>query len=157
MIDIVLSSKNSNTALSLAHVGSTLSKKLPSSLPPSSSLRIPHSAFAHEYGHAVPIQDIMSDSPIKYTEEQDYLEAPALDLSFDLQTVTNRDGYPPIRHCAQTWRAQRDIAFPPCPDADGQDLDVARRLVKGGKIYFAATGGGQGSPTKPPTRPPKTR
>lgn len=97
----------------------------------------------------------MSGTPLQYSEDPEVLEIIDLDLNFDLRTVADRTGYPVVRYQTQPWRSQTEIAFPPCPDADCQGLEMARRLVKGGKIYVAGTGQNGPGPCPPlPINPP---
>lgn len=70
----------------------------------------------------------------------------ALDRDFDMRTVLDRSGYPPIKFRTQTWRAQKDIAFPPLAEVsegcsgDSLNRNSPRTLCRGGKIYLAGTG-----------------
>ncbi|KAK1830084.1 hypothetical protein QBC39DRAFT_116847 [Podospora conica] len=61
---------------------------------------------------------------------------------FDMRTVTNRAGYPPIKFKAQTWRAHEGIAFPQGSSRSDASTWVAtpKPLCRGGKIYLASTG-----------------
>ncbi|KAF0329892.1 hypothetical protein K4K61_006266 [Colletotrichum sp. SAR11_59] len=87
--------------------------------------------------------------PVKATATPPQLKDPdvqnllCLDHNFDMRTVTDRSGYPSISYKAQTWRAQRDIAFPGGEsesDADSTRVATPKRLCRGGKIYLASTG-----------------
>jgi len=64
---------------------------------------------------------------------------------FDLfnQVVNDRVGYPPTQAKMQTWHAQSKLAFPAAV-AEAGECDAVRSLVRGGKHYFAATGGNGG-------------
>ncbi|KAF4458059.1 hypothetical protein F53441_134 [Fusarium austroafricanum] len=66
------------------------------------------------------------------------------DRDFDLRIIMDRSGYPPLGFKSQGWRAQSHLAFPPPAKTDAQGLEMSRSLVRGGKIYVAATGGGHG-------------
>ena len=65
---------------------------------------------------------------------------------FDTSTVTDRAGYPPVQHKSQGWRAQRHLTFCTGTDRGVQvageagDVEVAKRIVCGGKVYTASTG-----------------
>lgn len=67
-----------------------------------------------------------------------------VDNEFDLQTVLNRTGYPPLQFKSQTWRSQTHLAFPAELEVDDQGIRRTKYLVRGGKIYIAATGGSNG-------------
>jgi len=64
---------------------------------------------------------------------------------FDLQTVLNRTGYPPLQFKSQAWRSQAHLAFPAEPEVDDQGIERTKYHVRGGKIYIAATGGSNGN------------
>lgn len=85
----------------------------------------------------------MSGSPLQISDPY-VINILNLDRDFDMLTVMNRSGYPQPQYKSQTWRAQSHLAFPPgqLPETpDSQGVDMARRLVRGGKIYLAGTGG----------------
>lgn len=86
----------------------------------------------------------MSGSP-RQLSDPEIVELLHIDRDFDMRTVLDRSGYPPIKFRSQTWRAQSDIAFPPetsSSDAGSDGHKTPRRLCRGGKIYVAGTGGG---------------
>lgn len=81
----------------------------------------------------------MSGSPLQISDP-DVLNLLRLDRDFDMRTVMDRSGYPPIQYKSQGWRAQTHLAFPPCHDEKSKCPEQARTLVRGGKIYLAGTG-----------------
>lgn len=85
----------------------------------------------------------MSGSP-RQLSDPEIVDLLNIDRDFDMRTVLDRSGYPPIKFKSQTWRAQSHIAFPPkssSPDATSDGHRTPRRLCRGGKIYVAGTGG----------------
>ncbi|KAI3528607.1 uncharacterized protein CLUP02_13985 [Colletotrichum lupini] len=89
---------------------------------------------------SLPVKATSTPPQLKDPEVQNLLQ---LDHNFDMRTVTERTGYPSIAYKAQTWRAQRDIAFPgdeSDPDSDPIRVATPKRLCRGGKIYLASTG-----------------
>ena len=83
----------------------------------------------------------MSATPHQLSDSE-MLEILSLDRDFDMRTVMDRTGYPPIGFRPQTWRAQSDIAFPPeaADSSNSSNSGTPRRLCLGGKVYLAATG-----------------
>jgi hypothetical protein len=87
----------------------------------------------------------MSGTP-PVLSEAGVMDLLALDRDFDMRTVLDRSGYPPIKFRAQPWRAHKDIAFPPPADDAASCLEglsgrhSPRTLCRGGRIYLAGTG-----------------
>lgn len=87
----------------------------------------------------------MSGTP-SVLSEPGVMDLLGLDRDFDMRTLLDRSGYPPIKFRAQTWRAQKDIVFPQLDEAaascsrDSFERGSPRTLCRGGKIYLAGTG-----------------
>lgn len=85
---------------------------------------------------------IMSAIPRLQLKDPEILEVLEPDQTFKIGTLLDRSGYPPVGSKRQGWLAQSHLAFPPMQDSADPGSEMAMQLVRGGKMYMAATGGG---------------